>query len=88
MSGQAWGEENLLRRPAILDMPVGRGQVISFNFNPFDRDMNRGGHHLVWNAIFKLASNSFSPRTVPRFQVERIESIESVIYLSPKSYHH
>jgi hypothetical protein len=51
VSGQAWGEENLLGRPAIFDMPVGHGHVLSFNFNPFHRDMNRGDHRLVWNAI-------------------------------------
>jgi hypothetical protein len=32
-------------------MPVGRGHVVSFNFNPFHRDMNRGDHRLVWNAL-------------------------------------
>jgi hypothetical protein len=51
ISGQAWGEENIYKRPAILDMPTGRGHVVSFNFNPFHRDMNRGDHRLVWNAI-------------------------------------
>ena len=51
VSGQAWGEDNLIGRPAILDMPVGRGRVIAFNFNPFHRDLNRGDHRLVWNAI-------------------------------------
>jgi hypothetical protein len=51
ISGQAWGEENIFHRPAILDMPTGRGHVVSFNFNPFHRDMNRGDHRLVWNAI-------------------------------------
>ena len=51
VSGQAWGEEGLVGRPAILDMPVGRGHVVSFNFNPLHRDLNRGDHRLVWNAI-------------------------------------
>ena len=51
VSGQAWGEERLLRRPAILDMPVGRGHVVAFNFNPLHRDLNRGDHRLVWNTI-------------------------------------
>jgi zinc carboxypeptidase len=50
-SGQAWGEENLVRRPAILDMPVGKGHVVSFNFNPMHRDLNRGDHRLLWNAL-------------------------------------
>jgi Zinc carboxypeptidase len=51
VSGQIWGEENLLKRPAILDMPVGKGHVVSFNFNPMHRDLNRGDQRLLWNAI-------------------------------------
>ena len=51
VSGQAWGEENLIGRPAILDMPVGKGHVVSFNFNPMHRDMNRGDQRMLWNAI-------------------------------------
>jgi len=51
VSGQAWGESGLVGRPAILDMPVGRGHVVAFNFNPLHRDLNRGDHRLVWNAI-------------------------------------
>jgi Zinc carboxypeptidase len=51
VSGQAWGEERLIGRPAILDMSVERGHVVAFNFNPMHRDMNRGDHRLLWNAI-------------------------------------
>jgi hypothetical protein len=51
VSGQAWGEENLIGRPAILDMPLGRGHVVAFNFNPMHRDLNRGDQRLLWNAI-------------------------------------
>jgi hypothetical protein len=51
VSGQAWGEDRLIGRPAILDMPVARGHVVAFNFNPMHRDMNRGDHRLLWNAI-------------------------------------
>lgn len=51
VSGQAWGEENLIGRPAILDLPVGKGHVVSFNFNPMHRDLNRGDQRLLWNAI-------------------------------------
>jgi hypothetical protein len=51
VSGQAWGEDNLIGRPALLDMPVGRGHAVIFNFNPMHRDMNRGDHRLLWNAI-------------------------------------
>ena len=51
VSGQVWGEENLIGRPAILDMPVGRGHVVAFNFNPLYRDLNRGDQRMVWNAL-------------------------------------
>jgi len=51
VSGQAWGENRLIGRPAILDMPVGHGHVVTFNFNPLHRDLNRGDQRLVWNAI-------------------------------------
>ena len=51
VSGQAWGEENLIGRAAILDMPVGKGHVITFNFNPLHRDLNRGDQRMLWNAI-------------------------------------
>lgn len=50
-SGGAWGEEGLVGRPAILDLPAGRGRVIAFNFNPLHRDLNRGDSRLVWNAL-------------------------------------
>jgi len=53
VSGQAWGESGLIGRPAILDMPVGRGHVVAFNFNPLHRDLNHGDHRLVWNAILQ-----------------------------------
>jgi hypothetical protein len=51
VSGQVWGAERLVGRPAILDLPVGRGHVVAFNFNPIHRDLNRGDHRLLWNAL-------------------------------------
>ena len=51
VSGQVWGESGLIGRPAILDMPEGRGHVVAFNFNPLHRDLNRGDQRMVWNAI-------------------------------------
>lgn len=51
VSGQAWGESGLIGRPAILDMPVGHGHVVSFNFNPLHRDLNRGDQRMLWNTI-------------------------------------
>ena len=51
ISGQAWGESNLIGRPAIFDLPEGKGHVVAFNFNPLHRDLNRGDQRLLWNAI-------------------------------------
>jgi hypothetical protein len=51
VSGQSWGEGNLIGRPAILDVPVGTGHVVAFNFNPIHRDMNRGDQRMLWNVI-------------------------------------
>jgi hypothetical protein len=51
VSGQAWGAENLIGRPAIFDIPVGRGHVVAFNFNPLHRDLNRGDQRMLWNSI-------------------------------------
>ncbi len=51
VSGQAWGADNLIGRPAILDLPVGRGHVVAFNFNPMHRDLNRGDQRMLWNSI-------------------------------------
>jgi hypothetical protein len=66
VSGQAWGEENLIGRPAILDMPVGKGHVVSFNFNPMHRDMNRGDQRLLWNAILNWqAILALQPKVTP-----------------------
>jgi hypothetical protein len=51
VSGQAWGEDSLLGRGAIMDFRTGAGHVITFNFNPLHRDLNRGDQRLLWNAI-------------------------------------
>jgi hypothetical protein len=62
VSGQAWGEENLIGRAAILDMPSGKGHVITFNFNPLHRDLNRGDQRMLWNAIINWRAIVAVPR--------------------------
>lgn len=51
VSGQVWGEQNLVGRPAIFDLRSGAGHVVAFNFNPLHRDLNRGDQRMLWNAI-------------------------------------
>jgi hypothetical protein len=51
VSGQIWGESSLIGRPAILDTRVGRGHIVTFNFNPLHRDLNRGDQRMLWNTL-------------------------------------
>jgi hypothetical protein len=51
VSGALKGEDELEGRPAILDLPAGKGHVLAFNFNPIHRDLNRSDHRFLWNAI-------------------------------------
>ena len=51
VSGALKGEDDLEGRPAILDLPAGKGHVIAFNFNPIHRDLNRSDHRFLWNAL-------------------------------------
>jgi len=51
VSGAVKGEDDLEGRPALLDLPAGRGRVLAFNFNPIHRDLNRSDYRFLWNAL-------------------------------------
>jgi len=51
VSGGIKGEDALEGRPAILDIPVGRGRVLAYNFNPIHRELNHSDYRLLWNAL-------------------------------------
>jgi hypothetical protein len=51
LSGGMRGESELEGRPAILDIPVGRGRVVAFGFDPIHRSLARSDFRLVWNAL-------------------------------------
>jgi zinc carboxypeptidase len=51
VSGGMRGESDLKGRPAILDVPIGRGHIVAYNFSPIHRDMNRSDYRLLWNAL-------------------------------------
>jgi len=38
-------------RPAILDIPEGKGHVVAYNFNPMHRDENHADFRFLWNSI-------------------------------------
>jgi hypothetical protein len=51
VSGGIKGEDVLEGQPAILDIPVGRGRVLAYNFNPIHRELNHSDYRLLWNAL-------------------------------------
>ena len=51
VSGGLEGGEKLEGRPAILNVRVGQGRVVAYNFNPIHRDLNHSDHRFLWNAI-------------------------------------
>ncbi len=51
VSGGMKGAEEIEGRPAVLDVPVGKGRVVAFNFDPIHRLMTRSDFRLVWNLI-------------------------------------
>ena len=58
VSGGILGEDELEGRPAILAVPIGEGVVVTYNFNPMHRDLNRSDERLLWNAILNWRSLS------------------------------
>lgn len=51
LSGLARGQEALDGKPAILDLPAGKGRVILFAFNPLHRYLNLADFRFVYNAL-------------------------------------
>jgi hypothetical protein len=51
VSGGVKGADEIEGKPAILDIPTGRGRVVAFDFDPIHRYQTLGTFRLVWNAI-------------------------------------
>jgi hypothetical protein len=51
VSGGGKKLEFLEGRPAILDVPTGKGRYLVFNFNPMHRDLNHSDFRFLWNGI-------------------------------------
>lgn len=62
VSGAIKGEDELEGRPAILDLPAGKGRVVAFLFNPIHRDLNRSDHRLLWNALLNWSFLGGGPK--------------------------
>jgi hypothetical protein len=51
VSGGIKGESELSGKPAILDLPTGKGRVVAFDFDPIHRYTTPSDFRLVWNLI-------------------------------------
>jgi hypothetical protein len=51
VSGMVRGESEIIGQGAIFDVPVGKGHVVAFTFDPLHRFLNQADFPLVWNAI-------------------------------------
>ncbi len=60
LSGFMKGANEIRNRPAILDVPVGDGQVLMFATNPCYRWQNLGEFRMLFNAIVNY--NDFAPK--------------------------
>ena len=51
VSGGVKGGGEIEGKPAILDLPTGKGRVLAFDFDPIHRYQTLSDFRLVWNAI-------------------------------------
>jgi hypothetical protein len=51
VSGGVKGGDELVGKPALLDVEAGKGRVIAFGFDPIHRYQTESDFRLVWNAI-------------------------------------
>jgi len=51
LSGGGKKVDALQGRPAILDVPEGKGHILVYNFNPMHRDLNFSDFRFLWNGI-------------------------------------
>ncbi|HET8946316.1 MAG TPA: M14 family zinc carboxypeptidase [Candidatus Polarisedimenticolia bacterium] len=66
VSGGMKGEDAIQGKPALLDVPVGKGRVVAFLFDPIHRLMTRSDFRMVWNAILNWNDMPPPPPNPPR----------------------
>ena len=62
VSGGIKGASEIAGKPAILDIPIGKGRVIAFDFDPIHRYLTLSDFRLVWNAILNWNDLPGTPR--------------------------
>jgi ribosomal protein S18 acetylase RimI-like enzyme len=51
ISGMLAGGRELAGKPAVVDVPVGKGHIVLFAINPMWRDQTQGSYFLLFNAM-------------------------------------
>jgi len=51
LSGIVKSQGEIKGKAAVVDVPVGKGHIVLFTFNPFWRDLSHGNYMFVFNAI-------------------------------------
>jgi hypothetical protein len=51
LSGIVKSQDEIKGKAAVVDVPVGKGHIVLFTFNPFWRDLSHGNYMFVFNAI-------------------------------------
>jgi hypothetical protein len=51
LSGIVKSKDEIKGKAAIVDVPVGKGHIVLFTFNPFWRDLSRGNYMFIFNSI-------------------------------------
>jgi hypothetical protein len=54
VSGLLDGGADIAQRPAVVDVPVGKGHVVLFANNPIYRGETLGSYFLVFNTILNV----------------------------------
>jgi hypothetical protein len=54
LSGLMKGAGEIMKRPAIVDVPVGQGRVLMFATNPCYRWQNLGEFRMLFNALLNF----------------------------------
>jgi hypothetical protein len=70
ISGMLAGGSELAGKPAVVDIPVGRGHVVMFATNPMWRHQTQGEFFLLFNAALNF-DNLGAGRAEPRPRPEQ-----------------
>lgn len=61
VSGMVRNEAEIVGQGAIFDVPVGKGRLLAFTFNPLHRFLGQATFPLVWNALMSWTALPAAP---------------------------